>query len=533
MSRKNRNRNHNPAPGDSESRVPSSATPLPSSPVNPSTTVSPSTIQKRRVFDGYDNFLSRIGLNNQNQLSGGTYDFNLVTRNRILLEAAYRGSWIVGRAIDSIANDMTRAGIEITTKEDYDKSVLKKAMTRLQIWPSICTVIKWGRLYGGAIGVMQIDGQDLSTPLDIDSVTLGQFKGIVVYDRWMLNPLLSPVITSGPDMGLPIIYQIVSSALQNLGNPNPLKAGSVWNVPGIINVHHTRCIRYTGIDLPFFQAITEQMWGESVLERMWDRLISFDNASMSSAQLIDRANLRTVKIEGLRELIAAGGEAYEGLLKHFEMMRRMADNEGLTLLDKNDEFDSTAYTFSGLSDMMLQQAQQISGASEIPLVVLFGQAPAGLGATADSDIRMYYDFINSQQEAKLRNPSSDLTQVLWRSVFGRPTPEDFDFEFTPLWQMDAIDKATIAKTNTETIVAAQTAGLVPVETAMRELRDSSGETGLFSNITDQDISEAEAEPPPMPDAPDDFGQPGLPKEEKKPVVKDTGRMLRWLTRKKS
>jgi uncharacterized protein len=472
--------------------------------------------KKLSVFtqDGFDNFLSRIGLNNENALSDSTYTFNLVTRNRILLEASYRGSWIVGAMVDLVAEDMTRAGVDITASSDEDTKVFEKAQVRLQIWSSIATLIKWGRLYGGAIGVMQIEGQDLSTPLDIETVGEGQFKGIVVYDRWMLNPILSPVIMSGPDMGLPLIYQIVSSALQNLGNPGPdnLKEGEKWEIAGIINVHHSRCIRYTGIDLPFFQAITEMMWGESVLERLWDRLVAFDNATMSSAQLIDRANLRTIGIEGLREIIAAGGQAQKGLTQMFEMMRLMQVNEGITLIDKNDEFASTAYSFAGLSDMLLQFGQQLSGASGVPMVRLFGQSPAGLNSTGESDIRMYYDTIKAQQEAKLRNPMSDLLQVLWRSTFGKPTPDDFDFEFTPLWQMDATDRAQNAKTNTETIIGAHEAGLLPLDSAMRDLRSISGETGLFSNLSEEDITDAESEEPPMPDV-----APQEPGKIKKPV----------------
>lgn len=441
--------------------------------------------------DGYDNFVSRVGLNNDNLLSGGNYEFNLITRNRIQLEAAYRGSWITGRVVDSVANDMTRSGIDITTKTDYDKAVLKKAMTRLQIWQSLCTTIKWGRLYGGALGVMQIAGQKLDTPLDPETVGKGQFQGIAVYDRWMLNPVLTPVIESGPNIGLPKFYQIVS----NLQSYDPTAATAT----GQVTVHHSRCVRYTGIDLPFFQAITEMMWGESNLERLWDRLISFDNASMSSGQLIDRANLRHVGIDGLREIIAAGGEAQKGLEAQFEMMRSMQDNEGLTLLDKNDVFGATAYSFAGLSDMMLQFAQQLSGACEIPLVVLFSQTPSGLGSTGEIELRMYYDNIKAQQEAKLRDPFSVLLQVLWRSVYGQACPDDMDFEFTSLWQQDPKDKADNAKTNTETVISAYEAGLVPVATSMTELRDMSGETGLFSNISDEDIAEAEAEPPPLPD----------------------------------
>lgn len=480
-------------------------------------------IVRAATEDGYDNFLSRIGLNNENLLSGGTYEFNLVTRNRILLEAAYRGSWVVGRAIDSVANDMTRAGIEITTSDKtYNKEVFKKAMTRLQIWQSICTTIKWGRLYGGSLGVMQIAGQQLDTPLNPETISKGQFQGIAVFDRWMLNPVLTPVIETGPNIGLPKFYQIVS-------NPQSYDPNS-QTATGQLNVHHTRCIRYTGIDLPFFQAITEMMWGESILERLWDRLIGFDNTSMSAAQLVDRANLRTVGIEGLREIIAAGAEAQRGLEAHFEMMRRMADNEGLTLLDKNDTFQSTAYSFAGLSDMMLQFAQQVSGACEIPLVVLFGQPPAGLGSTADADLRIYYDNINAQQEAKLREPFSTLIKVMWRSTFGSAVPEDMDFSFTPLWQMDPLDKANIAKTNTETIIGAHEAGLVPVATSMKELKGISGDTGVFSNITDEDIADAELEEPPFPNEPTEMGEPQAPTPSLKEPIKSLDKKIPAWTR---
>lgn len=472
--------------------------------------------------DGYDNFLSRVGLNNDNLLSGGTYEFNLITRNRVLLEAAYRGSWIAGRVIDSVADDMTRAGVDITTKGTEDLQLFHRAMTRLQIWQSLRNTIAWGRLYGGAVAVMQISGQKLDTPLDPTTVAKGQFKGLAVYDRWMLNPVLSPVIEEGPEIGLPKFYQIVNS----LQSYDP----TADTATGQVTVHHSRCIRYTGIDLPWFQAITEMMWGESVLERMWDRLISFDNASMSAAQLIDRANLRTVGIDGLREVIGAGGDAYEGMLNHFEMMRQFAANESMTLLDKNDTFQSTAYSFAGLSDAMLQQAQQVSGAAEIPLVVLFGQSPAGLGTTADSDIRIYYDSINTKQEAKLRNPISTLIQVMWWSVYGTKPGDDLDFTFNPLWQQDATDKANNAKTNTETIIGAFESQLVPKGTAMRELKDTSGDTGLFGSIEDEAIAEAEAEPdmPPMPDMPAGGGENlSLPKPGADPTEKAAAKDSAW------
>lgn len=465
---------------------------------------------KGMTSDGFENAISRLGLNQDNALSAGTYAFDLVTRNRILLEMAYRGSWIVGAVVDSVAEDMTREGIDVTTSEAEERLPdFKAAFTRHQIFQSLCDGIKWGRLYGGGIGVMHIEGQDLSTPLRLDTVGRGQFKGIEVYDRWMLNPLMSPLIASGPDKGLPMYYQIVS----DLQSYDP----SVGAGDGDLVVHHSRVFRFGGIKLPFFQAITEQMWDESVLERLWDRLIAFDNATMSTASLIDRANLRTVKIQQLREICAAGGEALEGLRAQFEMMRLAQVNEGLTLLDGEDEFAATSYTFAGIPETLLQFGQQLSGASRIPLVRLFGQSPAGLNATGDSDIRLYYDGVRASQESTLRRPMSKLIRVMWRSEFGTPAPKDLDFTFTPLWQMDAKDKAEIGDKNAETIGKAYDRGLIKASTAMKELRALAPETGLFANITDEDIAEAELEPPPLPDA-----APALSPQEDKPTLSPNG-----------
>lgn len=457
-----------------------------------------------KVADGFDNFVSRLGLNNNNALSNGTYEFNLITRNRIKLEAAYRGSWVCGMVVDAVAEDMTRESIDIITNDEGGSDVkkIKSAISRLQINQSLCDNQKWGRLYGGSIGVIQIKGQKLDTPLNLDTVGKGQFQGIVVFDRWQVNPQLTDVIDSGPEMGLPSYYEIVD----NPKGIDPKDPKDLRELTVAAKIHHSRVIRSIGIKLPYYQAITEMMWGESTLERLWDRLISFDNATMSSASLIDRANLRTVGVDGLREIIAAGGEAQAGLIQMFELMRELQVNEGLTLLDKNDTFASTAYSFAGLSDMMLQFGQQLSGASGIPLVRFFGQSPAGLSATGESDMRMYYDNIKAAQEATMRNPWEVLIKVMWRSELGKPAPDDLEFNFVPLWQMSATDKANNSKTTTETVVTAFEAGLAPKKVAMQELRDNASENGLFSNITDEDIQNAEEEEPPMPEA----GAPAVP-----------------------
>src|SRR3954471_10185381 len=72
------------------------------------------------TVDSISNFVSRLGINQPNQLSASTYDFHPISRIAQLLEWAYRGSWIVGAACDVPADDMTRMGVHFNTNTDPD-----------------------------------------------------------------------------------------------------------------------------------------------------------------------------------------------------------------------------------------------------------------------------------------------------------------------------------------------------------------------------------------------------------------------------
>jgi Uncharacterized protein conserved in bacteria len=64
--------------------------------------------------DSFQNFAAKLGLGTDNVTSQSTYGFNPITRNRVLLDWIHRGTWLGGLAINIPADDMLRAGIEIT-----------------------------------------------------------------------------------------------------------------------------------------------------------------------------------------------------------------------------------------------------------------------------------------------------------------------------------------------------------------------------------------------------------------------------------
>lgn len=441
--------------------------------------VSPSS---KRTVDSFVNFSFKMGVGADNPLSSAGYGFNPISRVRTTLEWIHRGSWLGGVAVDVIAEDMTRMGVEFQSDIDPEQEEkIEEAAVVLQVWNKIADVVRWSRLYGGAIGVMLIDGQDMMTPLRLDTIDKGQFKGLAVYDRWMLDAGLNDLITEmGPDMGKPKFYTIHGDS------------------PGLRGkkIHYSRVLRMEGIKLPYWQAVMEGLWGISVIERLYDRLIAFDSATTGAAQLVYKAYIRTYKIKDLRDVIASGGAAMDGLVRYVDMMRRFQSIEGMTLLDSEDEMEASGHqAFSGLSDALIQFGQQLSGALQIPLVRLFGQSPAGLNATGESDIRTYYDGIKQKQESELRVPVTKIYRAIAQSE-GIKLPDGFRINFRSLWQLSDKEKAEIANTTVDAVTKAEESGLITQQAAMKELQQSSHITGIFSNITDDEIEAAATDLPP-------------------------------------
>lgn len=437
------------------------------------------------VNDGFQNLIAGMGAGAANLNSSATYAFTYYTRQRVLLEAMYRGTWIVNKVVNIVADDMTRAGITLSWPgKPENPGIIQRAMRRLHVWTRINSGLRWARLYGGAIGVLMIDGQAPGTPLNIKTIPKRGFRGIHIMDRWMVTPSTEIVTEIGPHFGLPKSYQVAYG-------PGVPFSGHM--------IDHTRVIRFEGLELPYWQKQTEMGWGLSIIEPLYDRMIGFDTVTSGMSNLVHKAHLRVLKIKELRNIIAAGGPQYEALLKNLHMIRALQTSEGITLLDAEDIMEFHNYTFAGLSDVAMQKAQELCGAADLPITRLFGQAPAGLNSTGDSDLRNHYDKIKQEQESRLDDPMETLINCTAMSECGEMLPEDGTFSFNPLWQLSDTEKADIAAKDTATTVAGKAEGLVSDKQALTELQNSSKITGRWTSITDEDVNAADADIPEPPD----------------------------------
>lgn len=432
---------------------------------------------RRLSMDSFQNFAANLGIGTNNLSTANTYGFNPISRNRTLVEWMYRGSWLCGVGVDCVGDDMTREWIEIQSgAEPKDVEKVYAMMRTMQIPQSFNAMSKWARLYGGSVNVIMIEGQRLDTPLRIETVKAGQFKGLVTLDRWMLTPDLNSAVTApGPDFGNPEWYTITTQT-PNLPIPRQ-------------RVHYTRLMRMEGVELPFWQKQSENMWGISVLERLYDRLTAFDSSTQGAAQQMFRSYYRTLSIEGLRDLIAAGGPAYQAVIKNIDLIRLYQANEGLTVLDARDKFEDHQNTFAGQADIIDKMIEQIAGALQVPLTRLLGQSPGGLNADGDSAMRTYEDNIKRLQERWFRRPL-DIIIPLCAINAGVELQDGWSYSFVSLRQMTEKEKGEANDKDTTAAVNAFSTGVLPTAVFLGELRQSGRKTGRWSNITDADIADA-------------------------------------------
>lgn len=426
------------------------------------------TDAKMRV-DGWLNLLSSLG-GKKDRTSNTTHSTGALL-SQVDLEILYRDNGFAKKIIDLPAYEMTRQWIDI--ENDPDNFGLQK-LSKLKAKTAFRDFIKWGNLFGGSIIVMGIDdGGDLESPLNEEGIRTVEF--LRVYDRFQVSWTTTD-INDNPESryyGEPEFYTV-----QNYTTSTPFK------------VHTSRVIRYDGSDIPERSRTRNQGWGDSVLQAIYDELREYGVVKSSVVSIVQDFIQTLLQIEGLTDLISSGKE--EIVKKRLELIDLSRSVNNTILLDKDEQFSKSASTVTGLDQLMNQFSLALSGVTGIPLTKLFGQAPAGLNATGESDIRNFYDEIKSKQEDILLPGIERLHYIIMLAKKGDykgKINEDAKINFNPLWQLtdqqDSEWKYKIAQTDE---VYIRNGVLSPEEVAVSRFENG------FSPDTTVDFNNREIKP---------------------------------------
>jgi phage-related protein (TIGR01555 family) len=427
--------------------------------------------------DFFSNAGARMGFGTPSLGQGADYTLERLSYNYWLLVTLYRNHWISRRIVDVPAQDMVKAWPRLTSDlEPKDLTKLDRALRLTNTKNQVLTGLTWGRLYGGAGALIVIEGQEdeLDQPLDLESIEIGSYKGLIPFDRWSgISPLgdVCVDINRPLDFNKPELYEVRSAGAE------------------AFKVHSSRLLRFLGPTVPTPELEAQSYWGISVLEPAYESITKLDNMSWNILSLTFRANLLGMEFPELSQITSGVGmpqQAAQRMEQRLSAMNHMMSNNSLIPLPKDGEIKSTQYSFGGLAEVFQLFQLDLSGASQIPVARLWGRTYNGLGQTGDGDERVYEEKIAADQATFMTPQLEKLYPVICMSELGE-VPDDVDLVCPSLRVLDEKEKSELAKSVADTITVYLNGGIMTPRTAAREVKQSSDLTGIGTNITDEDI----------------------------------------------
>ena len=427
-----------------------------------------------RIVDGLSNVVAGLGTDRDKRFYSN-YDVPLA-QDRVSLESMFRGSWISRRIITTVADDMTRAGWRLNwdgydDEEDSAQAIIK-AEAAFGVKHKVNEAIRWARLYGGSVLLVGIKGdEDLSQPLDPERVGKDSLSYLHVLDRWQIlgSAELETDITS-PNFRMPKFYSIADASTDAFTE----------------RIHWSRVIRFNGQQLPYFLWVQNARWDDSELQAPLDSVKNYDSVTGGVASMIFEAKVDILSMAGLADQLAMDNGAAKVTTRLLAAMTMKSFNRTLVIDKDTESYEQKQMQFGSLDKIVQNFVIDLCGACDIPATRLFGQSPAGLSATGESDIRNYYDHVSARQETNLRPQLTRLYDILVRSALGS-MPDDFQISFEPLWQTTDKERAEIDKLRAETDHIYVTDGVLTEGAVCRELQDRD----TYRTLEDEDVKLAE------------------------------------------
>ena len=455
------------------------------------------------ALDNLINFASGMGTH-RDQSTYGRYlpDTQI---DRMTADAIFGSSWLGKRVITTIADDMVREWRNTMwdgSQDDDGIFDIIREEERVQVPKRVHTALKWGRQFGGAILVMitkdALTRGALAEPLDVERVKKGDLLNLVSYDRWRIYGTPPDKRDySNADILVPYLNQTLDDP--NYGYPEHYYLSDTS-----VKIHHSRCIRFDGDELSWYEWSRNAMWHASAYKSILKSLMSYDALMAGCATMVNQANLDIMSLANLTDFLGTD-EGTAQLLKRYEMLNLMKSLYGLVVLDKEQEtLDRKPLTaLTGVTDLCNRFALDVSGAAGVSLTHLFGQPMTGF-SNGENDITNDEARIKARQKSNLSPQMAQLDQVLVRSALGR-MPDDYRSVWNPLRQQDDGDQATNELKRAQRDAAYIDRKVVTREAAARELRAA----GTLTNFTQDDIDAAKkadedaakappAPPPPIP-----------------------------------
>ncbi len=166
------------------------------------------------------------------------------------------------------------------------------------------------------------------------------------------------------------------------------------------------------------------------------------------AHIIQDASQGVFKMRGYLDALAADDlGTIMARLDVMDMSRSIV--RAVTLdADEGESFERQNFSWSGIRDVYEMLSLRLAASARMPVTILFGQSPAGMDATGDSDLEWFYGTIESSQHTEVKPALEYVLRLLMLSKSG-PTsgkvPENWGVTFPELREIKPKAQAEIEK----------------------------------------------------------------------------------------
>ncbi len=222
----------------------------------------------------------------------------------------------------------------------------------------------------------------------------------------------------------------------------------------------------------------------------------------SAVKMLDRSVQAVYKMKDLAmELATEEGEnRVLRRLQTIDMARGLLNS--ITIDNEGEDYDFRTFQFAGVSDIINATCNYLSALTSIPQTILFGRSPAGMNATGESDMEIYYNFVERIQKRSLRSNLRYLLSVIFQAGVATGEIEkvpNINVQFNPLWSMSDAEKADLELKNAQakqTKAATATLYIQEQVLSAEEVRKSlvkSGDFDVDATFDDDEDEESMAE----------------------------------------
>lgn len=371
---------------------------------------------------------------------------------------------------ETIASEMTRKWIRFTSTSDDDDDKdqrlkdLKKEFDRLDVAGMFGKATEQDGFFGR--GHIYIDTGDGENPDEL-SKSIGDGSDSISKAK-IAKGSIKALRTVEAVWCYPTTYNSNDPLADDWYRPNE------WFVQGKI-VHSSRLITLIGREVPDLLKPTYSFGGLSLSQMVKPYVDNWLETRQGVNDIIQAFTTWVLKTDLSSVLKGDGAQ----LFRRVELFNDMRSNQGTMVLNKDTEdFQAVSAPLSGLDTLQAQAQEHMASVSHIPTVKLLGIQPAGLNASSEDQMRVFYDWIGSYQEKLYRKPIRRIMKLVQLSLWNE-IHDDIDFVFEPLWALDEKGQAEVEKTKAETDQIFIDAGVLSPEESRKRIA-SDAESGYSS-----------------------------------------------------